>query len=152
MLCWQQNKKLAIINYRKAAIPQKDRGFCFQGACQMSQQNATSEKTLGADTDGAKSSGTQSLEACRQQIDALDTELVRLLNQRAAIACEIALVKVAAGLPAYDGKREDQVLARVAEKSTGPLAEQSITAIFRSIIQETRRLGTEKMEEHRVIG
>jgi chorismate mutase len=118
----------------------------------MSQQNATSEKMLEANKSDAASLEAKSLEACRQQIDALDTELVRLLNQRAAIACEIALVKVASGLPAYDGKREDQVLASVAEKSTGPLDEQSITAIFRSIIQETRRLGTEKMEEHRVIG
>jgi chorismate mutase len=128
----------------------------------MSQQNATGEKmlsenslgenSLGDETPGdkplrIKSPEAKSLEACRQQIDALDTELVRLLNQRAAIACEIALVKVAFGLPAYDGKREEQVLARVAEKSTGPLAGQSITAIFHSIIQETRRLGTERMEE-----
>jgi chorismate mutase len=121
----------------------------------MSQQNAASEKTLdenslGDETPGDKSLRGKSLEACRQQIDALDTELVRLLNQRAAIACEIALVKVASGLPAYDGKREDEVLARVAEKSTGPLAEQSITAIFRSIIQETRRLGTERMQEEQL--
>ena len=98
----------------------------------MSQQYTTGEKTL---------------EHWRQQIDALDTELVRLLNQRAAIACEIALVKVASGLPAYDGKREDQVLARVAEKNTGPLDQQSVTAIFHSIIEETRRLGTERMQE-----
>ena len=89
----------------------------------------------------------KSLEDWRQQIDALDTELVRLLNERAAIACEIARVKVATGLPAYDGKRESQVLARVAEKNAGPLDEQSIMAIFRGIIQETRRLGTQKMEE-----
>jgi chorismate mutase len=121
----------------------------------MSQQNAASEKTLdenslGDETPDDKSLRGKSLEACRQQIDALDTELVRLLNQRAAIACEIALVKVASGLPAYDGKREDEVLARVAEKSTGPLAEQSITAIFRSIIQETRRLGTERMQEEQL--
>jgi chorismate mutase/prephenate dehydratase len=83
----------------------------------------------------------------RRQIDALDTELLRLLNQRAAIACEIAVLKVASGLPAYDGKREEQVLARVAEKNTGPLDQQSVTAIFRSIISETRRLGTERMQE-----
>jgi chorismate mutase/prephenate dehydratase len=98
----------------------------------MSQQYTTGEKTL---------------EHWRQQIDALDTELVRLLNQRAAIACEIAVVKVASALPAYDGKREDQVLARVAEKNAGPLDEQSVTAIFRSIIEETRRLGTKRMQE-----
>ncbi len=97
------------------------------------QQNGTAGKTL---------------DECRQQIDALDSDLVRLLNQRAAIACEIAVIKVAAGLPAYDGKRESEVLSRVAEKNAGPLDEQSITAIFRSIIQETRRLGTQRMEEH----
>ena len=98
----------------------------------MGQQNGTGEKTL---------------EEWRQQIDALDSELVRLLNQRAAIACEIAVIKVAAGLPAYDGKREEEVLARVAEKNAGPLDQQSITAIFRGIIQETRRLGTQRMED-----
>jgi len=102
----------------------------------MSQQYTTGEKTLG-----------ESMDHWRQQIDTLDTELVRLLNQRAAIACEIALVKVASGLPAYDGKREDQVLARVAEKNTGPLDQQSVTAIFRSIIEETRRLGTQRMQD-----
>jgi chorismate mutase len=108
----------------------------------MGHQTATGEKSLGE----------KSLEDWRSQIDALDTELVRLLNQRAVIACEIAVVKVASGLPAYDVKREDQVLARVATKSAGPLDEQSITAIFRSIIQETRRLGTQRMEEEQQRG
>jgi chorismate mutase-like protein len=91
--------------------------------------------------------GEKTLEDWRRQIDALDTELLRLLNQRAAIACEIAIVKVASGLPAYDGNRETQVLARVAEKNTGPLDQQSVTAIFQGIIRETRRLGTRRMEE-----
>jgi chorismate mutase/prephenate dehydratase len=106
----------------------------------MGQQTATGEKSWVEKTVVEKS-----LEACRQQIDALDTELVRLLNERAAIACEIAVVKVASGLPAYDGKREDQVLARVAAKNTGPLDAQSVIVIFRGIIQETRRLGTQRM-------
>jgi chorismate mutase-like protein len=99
---------------------------------ESSQQTVTGEKTL---------------DDWRRQIDALDTELLRLLNQRAAIACEIAVVKVASGMPAYDGTRESQVLARVAEKNSGPLDQQSVTAIFRSIIQETRRLGTQRMQE-----
>jgi len=98
----------------------------------MGQQNGAAEKTL---------------DDWRREIDALDTELLRLLNQRAAIACEIAVIKVASGLPAYDGKREDQVLARMAEKNLGPLDQQSITAIFRGIIAQTRRLGTQRMQE-----
>jgi chorismate mutase len=121
----------------------------------MSQHNGKAPletETLGVKTLGVKTVEVKTLEACRQQIDALDTELVRLLNQRAAIACEIAVIKVASGLPAYDGKREDQVLARVAAKNTGPLDEQSVTAIFHSIIEETRRLGTQRMEEEQTVG
>jgi len=91
--------------------------------------------------------GDKTLDDWRRQIDALDAELLRLLNQRAAIACEIASIKVASGLPAYDGNRERQVLARVVEKNTGPLDHQSVTDIFAGIIRETRRLGTQRMEE-----
>ena len=91
--------------------------------------------------------GDETLDGWRRQIDALDAELLRLLNQRAAIACEIASIKVASGLPAYDGNRERQVLARVVEKNTGPLDEQSVIDIFSGIIRETRRLGTQRMEE-----
>lgn len=97
----------------------------------MGQPNGKNEKTL-ADW--------------RQEIDALDSELLRLLNRRAAIAGEIAVIKVAAGLPAYDAKREEQVLERVAAKNDGPFDSQSVRAIFRGIIHETRRLGTERMQ------
>ena len=90
--------------------------------------------------------GDKTLDGWRRQIDALDAELLRLLNQRAAIACEIASIKVASGLPAYDGNRERQVLARVVEKNTGPLDQQSVTDIFSGIIRETRRLGTQRMQ------
>jgi len=91
--------------------------------------------------------GHKSLDDWRSQIYALDTELLRLLNQRAAVACEIASIKVVSGLPAYDGNRERQVLARVMEKNTGPLDQQSVIDIFSGIIRETRRLGTQRMQE-----
>ncbi|HSK43536.1 MAG TPA: chorismate mutase [Candidatus Binatia bacterium] len=94
--------------------------------------------------------GDKTLDDWRRQIDALDTELLRLLNQRAAIACEIAAIKVASGLPAFDGTREKQVLAHVLENNAGPLDQQSIVAIFHGIIRETRRLGTERMQEQRI--
>ena len=97
--------------------------------------------------DQQTANGGKTLDDCRRQIDTLDAELLRLLNQRAAIACEIASIKVASGLPAYDGNRELQVLARVAEQNTGPLDQQSVTDIFAGIIRETRRLGTQRMQE-----
>ena len=91
--------------------------------------------------------GDKTLDRWRRKIDALDSELLRLLNQRAAIACEIASIKVALGLPAYDANRERQVLARVVEDNAGPLDKQSVTDIFSGIIRETRRLGTQRMQE-----
>lgn len=102
---------------------------------------------MNQQTDQPTLTAGKSLDKWRCQIDELDTELLRLLNQRAAIACEIAEIKVASGLPAFDGTREKQVLAHVLETNTGPLDPQSIVAIFHCIIRETRRLGTERMEE-----
>jgi len=98
----------------------------------MSKQNGSSDK---------------SLEGWRQEIDLLDTELLRLLNQRAGIACAIGAIKVASGLPAYDARREHQVLARICGENQGPLGQESVTSIFQCIIRETRRIGTKSMEE-----
>jgi chorismate mutase len=96
---------------------------------------------------GQPNGSAKTLEDWRLEIDALDLELLRLLNRRAAIAGEIAVIKVATGLPAYDARREEQVLERITEKNSGPFRAESLVAIFRSIIQETRRLGTERMGE-----
>jgi chorismate mutase len=89
----------------------------------------------------------KTLEHWRHEIDKLDGELLRLLNQRAVIACQIAVIKVASGLPAYDAEREAQVLSRITAQNSGPLDEQSVAAIFNSVIHETRRLGTLRMQE-----
>jgi chorismate mutase-like protein len=85
----------------------------------------------------------------RQEIDTLDAEILRLLNQRARIACELGAIKVASGLPAYDGRREQQVLDRVCAGNQGPLSGESVTRIFRSIIRESRRIGMKSMKEQR---
>jgi chorismate mutase len=91
--------------------------------------------------------GRKSLEEWRQEIDALDSELLRLLNRRAAIACEIAMVKVASGMPAYDPTREAQVLERITAQNAGPFEDESVRAIFHGIVHETRCLGTKRMQE-----
>jgi chorismate mutase-like protein len=93
--------------------------------------------------------GRNTLREWRQEIDALDTELLRLVNRRAAIACEIAAVKVAAGMPAYDPGREAEVLQRITAQNPGPFEHESVRAIFHSIIHETRCLGTKKMDEQK---
>lgn len=92
---------------------------------------------------------TKALGKWRTEIDRLDAELIRLLNRRARIACELGVIKVAAGLPAYDARREQQVLARIRAQNSGPLEDDSISRIFRRIILETRRIGKWSMQQER---
>jgi chorismate mutase len=92
-------------------------------------------------------SGARRLKKWRNKIDRIDNTLLRLLNQRAAIACELGVVKIAHGLPAYDGRRERQVLARMRDANLGPLSGKSVTRIFHRIILENRRIGIESMRQ-----
>lgn len=83
------------------------------------------------------------IEDWRTRIDALNEELITLLNKRASFAHEIGKVKKRAGLPVLDGGREARVLNAVgelAQKSGGPLTEESVKRIFQVIMEETRKV------------
>ena len=82
----------------------------------------------------------KSIEQWRSEIDILDGELLRLLNERARLAFEVGALKVSSGLPVYDGRRERHILARLCESNQGPLGPESVSSIFRCIIRESRRL------------
>ena len=90
--------------------------------------------------DSQTDNGQKSLEHWRREIDILDAELLRLLNERARIASELGALKYSSGLPVYDGRRERQILARLSQTNQGPLDQESISSIFRCIIRESRRL------------
>jgi chorismate mutase len=67
--------------------------------------------------------------------------LVRLLNERARVACEIGQVKKEQGIELYQPEREKQVLAHVRSvASEGPLGADAIARLFERIIDEARRL------------
>jgi chorismate mutase/prephenate dehydratase len=74
------------------------------------------------------------LSRLRTQIDALDTSLIALLNQRAKLVVEIGQVKRDAGLPIYAPHREAQVLAKVQGLNQGPLPPSAIEGIYREIM------------------
>ena len=78
--------------------------------------------------------------ALRQRIDALDVELVMLLNERAVCAMAIGRLKARAALPIYEPGREAQVLANVTAASRGPLDADALRRVFERIIDEARRL------------
>ena len=81
------------------------------------------------------------LDDLRDDIDRVDEVLVRLLNERARVACEIGKIKKAQGIEVYQPEREKQVLEHVRSiASEGPLGAEAIARLFERIIDEARRL------------
>ena len=80
------------------------------------------------------------LEDKRRRIDAIDDAITDLLNDRAAIAKEIALIKMSGGLPIVDVQREVQVLRRLVGRNTGEFKNTTLVSIFRRILDESRRI------------
>jgi chorismate mutase len=76
----------------------------------------------------------------REEIDRLDAELLRILNQRAALALDLAQLKRGLGWEIRDSDRERQVLLRVTGSNPGPFDQRGIKRIFRRIICESRRI------------
>jgi len=79
------------------------------------------------------------LDELRGKIDALDMEIVRLLNERARVTREIGAIKLASNSPIYIPGREEEVYRRVSELNKGPLRDESVRAVYREIISGCRR-------------
>ncbi|RME70155.1 MAG: chorismate mutase, partial [Verrucomicrobia bacterium] len=75
-----------------------------------------------------------SLDKLRAQIDEIDREILRLLNERVRLAAQIGHVKLKEGAEIYVAKREEEVLQKLAAQNQGPLTEQAIRAIYREIM------------------
>ena len=86
----------------------------------------------------------------RDKIDALDRKLLELLNERARCVLALAPLKKSQGVPIYEPKREEQVLANIAANNTGPLTPEALRRIFERIIDEMRSIQRGPMEkDHR---
>jgi prephenate dehydratase/chorismate mutase len=76
----------------------------------------------------------------RSEINALDEDLLRLLNRRARLASQIGESKTASGLSLCDHTREREVIERMCAANKGPLDERAIVELFRAVIHESRRI------------
>lgn len=80
-------------------------------------------------------SDAEKLEELRRRIDVLDERLQQLINERAAIAREVATVKASGGdAYFYRPEREVAILRRVSERNTGPLPTEEMVRLFREIM------------------
>ena len=92
------------------------------------------------------------IETQRAEIDAIDGELLNLINRRARVAVEVGVLKRSAGSSFLDSGREREVLARACRNNTGPLDEDAVARIFRRIIRESRRVEILVSEGHAARG
>jgi chorismate mutase/prephenate dehydratase len=82
------------------------------------------------------------VEDWRAEINALDIELLRRLNQRARLALKVGESKKDAGVHLCDHTREREVIERMCEANEGPLDDRAVVELFRAIIHESRRIQT----------
>jgi chorismate mutase/prephenate dehydratase len=76
----------------------------------------------------------------RERIDAIDRQILDLLNQRAGVAQEVGHVKAETNAPVFRPERELQVLRNAAQRNPGPLADGDVQTIFREIMSACRAL------------
>lgn len=82
----------------------------------------------------------EKLKPLREQIDAIDAQILELLNRRAEIAQQVGHVKAETNAPVFRPEREAQVLRSVAQRNPGPLDGGDIQTIFREIMSSCRAL------------
>ena len=78
------------------------------------------------------------IKKCREQIDRIDDDLLKLLNQRAALAQQIGHVKGESAV--LRPEREAQVLQRMKQANGGPLSGEAVAQLYTEIMSQCRAL------------
>ena len=86
------------------------------------------------------------LEDWRKRIDAIDQQLVKLLNERSMCAVEIGHLKKKLNMAAWQPEREAEILRHIVKSNPGPLDDAAIRRLFERIIDEARSLERHSME------
>src|SRR5262245_27083080 len=108
-----------------------------------SQDQNPADWTAPADSVAVPPDASIHLTEERHQIDAIDTEILRLLNERVECALRVGAIKRVHGLPYFDPSREraiyDRLRARNEEKfPDSKLPPLAINTIYREIISACR--------------
>jgi chorismate mutase/prephenate dehydratase len=88
------------------------------------------------------------LSQLRQEIDAIDRQLVALFEQRMAVTQQVGKYKLAQGLPVLDRNREEQVLAEKAALLQDKNLTADVTDLFEAIMAISRRQQQKLLDEH----
>ena len=81
---------------------------------------------------------SEKLKQCREQIDRIDDDLLKLLNQRASLAQQIGHVKGESAV--LRPEREAQILQRMKGTNAGPLSGEAVAQLYTEIMSQCRAL------------
>ncbi|MCS7032784.1 MAG: prephenate dehydratase [Phycisphaerae bacterium] len=77
---------------------------------------------------------SESLEQLRRRIDALDEQIVALLNERARVVVEVGKLKQQTKDPIYAPDREKLILQKLRSLNRGPLPDRALEAVYRELM------------------
>lgn len=89
----------------------------------------------------------QALAASRQRIDSIDSQIIRLLNERAKVVSEVGAIKKRYHAPASAPGREAQVLQIAAAQARAPLTPEAVVGIYRTILHEMSSMEATEMQK-----
>jgi chorismate mutase / prephenate dehydratase len=84
------------------------------------------------------------IDEVRKAIDAIDDELLALIQKRCGLSVEIGRLKVREGLGPFDPSRERAIVDRLAAKAKPPLTRAMIETVFAQIFSASRSLQKRK--------
>ena len=70
----------------------------------------------------------------RKKIDEIDSEILKLLNQRAGVVIEVGKEKAKLDLDFHVPQREEQIFQRLTSQNPGPFPTEAVRSVYREII------------------
>ena len=78
------------------------------------------------------------LASIRQEIDQIDDQIVKLLEERMHLVEGVVAYKKASGKPILDSKREEVIFERVRSRVTNKNYQETIVATFSDVLKRSR--------------
>lgn len=91
-----------------------------------------------------KSEKDKLLGKLREEVDIIDSEIVKFLTKRINVSVEIGSIKKTIGLDTYDPRREYEIDDNINKLSEDPFVRKSLKRIYERIIDESRAVQRER--------
>lgn len=85
---------------------------------------------------------------CREKLDVIDREIVRLFEERMSICGDVAEYKIGTGKAVYDAERERQKIAAVQDMTHNDFNRESVKEMFSQLMAISRKFQYGLLAEH----